>query len=60
MLLFVIFRLLRMKIIIIITFQKTNERDEIFEIFNKNDFKVIICIIIYIINFINLNMQKRY
>ena len=56
MLLFIIFRLLRIKVVIIIAFQKINERDKIFEIFNKDDFKVMICIIIYIVNFINLNI----
>ena len=60
MLLFAIFHLLRIKIVTIIVFQKTKKRDEIFEIFNEDDFKVIIYIMTYIINFINLNIQKRY
>ena len=53
---FVIFRLLNIDVITIIAFQKVYKRDIIIEQFNKNNNKIIIFIITYVIKIIEFNL----
>ena len=57
---FAILYLFYIKIIIITIFQKSNKRDIIINIFNNNNFKIIIFIIIYIVKLSNLIFNSEY
>lgn len=57
-LLLAVFRLLRVKMVTIIAFQKQKKRDIIINHFNKSDDKTTILIIIYAVKAYGLNLQQ--
>ncbi len=60
-LLYAVFKLLKIEVVTITAFQKAEERerDRIIQSFNEDDTKAMVCIMTYAIGSTGLNMQKR-